>query len=108
MGSNSIDVREKDYDYDLFMQGCARHMCGADGISGFLIFSGKSGMTYKAKLVTQGLDKTSHDPPKYDVTFSKGIPEDAKKVLQDAICTSSAISNKEGLPFACTNASDSR
>jgi hypothetical protein len=99
-GPGGVNVQEKEYDYDLIIEGCAQHLCH-DGISGFLVFSGKTGKTHKAKLITQGLDRSPTDSPKYDVTFSPGISEDAKMVLQQAICTSYAISNKQGLPFAC-------
>jgi len=99
-GLRAIDVREKDYDYDIVMSGCTPHLC-ADGINGFLVFSGGTGRTYKAKVVTRDLDKPPTQPPRYDVTFSPGITVDAKKILQSAICASNSISNKQGLPFAC-------
>jgi hypothetical protein len=99
-GRNGIDVRKKDYDYDILIQGCVARECG-DGIDGFLVFSGRAGKTYKAKVVTQGLDKPVAGASKYDVTFSTGISDEAKRILQDAICSSSAISNKPGLPFEC-------
>jgi hypothetical protein len=83
----SVDVRVKDYDYDILIGGCVTHNCG-DGIDGFLVFSGKTGKTYKAKVVTQDLDQLVTGAPmyKYDVTFSTGISDGAKKTLQDAIC----------------------
>jgi hypothetical protein len=99
-GSQFVDVRVKHYDYDILISGCVAHNCG-DGIDGFLVFSGKTGKTYKAKIVTQGLVKPITGAPKYDVTFSPGITDGAKKILQDAICSSNAISNKPGLPFEC-------
>jgi hypothetical protein len=102
IGLGNIDMREKESDYDLLVDGCVPHMCH-DGISGFLVFSGKTGRAYKAKLVTQGLDKDFTESPKYDVTFSEGISDDAKKVLQEAICNSYMIGNKQGLPFTCKN-----
>jgi hypothetical protein len=101
-GPGAVEVREMEYDYDLVVGGCAQHLC-KDGISGFLLFSGKTGKTYKAKLVTQGLDESPTGSPKYDQAFSPDISEDAKKVLQEAICKSGTISNKQGLPFACKN-----
>jgi hypothetical protein len=101
-GPQSIHVYPEDYDYNLVIEGCAQHACH-DGISGFLVFSGKAGKTYKAKVVTQGLDRPPTDSPRYDVTFSKDISDDARKVLQDAICTSNAISSKQGLQFPCDN-----
>lgn len=99
-GPSAVDVQEKEYDYDLVIGGCAQHLC-KDGISGFLVFSGKTAKMYKAKLVTQGLEKSPTDSPKYDVTFSPGTSEDAKKVLEATICISYTISNKQGLPFTC-------
>lgn len=99
-GGKSVKVRMKDYDYDILIDGCVAHNCG-DGIDGFLLFSGKTGKTYKAKMVTQGLVKPITGPPKYEVTFSPGITDGAKKILQDAICSSNATSNKSGLPFEC-------
>jgi hypothetical protein len=103
-GSKSVDVQPKGYDYDVVVEGCARHEC-ADGISGFLVFSGKTRKTHKAKLITQGLDRENTESPKYDVTFSDGITDEAKKTLVDAICTSRAITNKQGLPFECKRSS---
>jgi hypothetical protein len=99
-GPKSIDVRVRDYDYDILIEGCVPRSCG-DGISGFLVFSARTGKTFKAKVTTQGLDKPVDGPPKYDVTFSSGITDDAKKNLENAICGGSAISNKAGLPFEC-------
>jgi len=99
-GLKGVDVHPKGFDYDVVIEGCAQHEC-ADGISGFLVFSGKTRNTYKAKLVTRGLDREYTESPKYDVTFSDGINDNAKKALVDAICASSAISNKQGLPFPC-------
>jgi hypothetical protein len=99
-GPQSIHIYPEDYDYNLVIEGCAQHAC-YDGISGFLVFVGKEEKTYKAKLVTRGLDRPPADSPQYDVTFSKNISDDARKVLQDAICTSTAISSKQGLQFSC-------
>jgi hypothetical protein len=99
-GRGNIDIRERQYDYDILIEGCVAHLCG-DGINGFLIFSGKTGKVYKAKVVTQGLDKPVTGAPKYDVTFTPGISDEAKGILQDAICSSNATSNKSGLPFEC-------
>lgn len=99
-GGKSVKVRVKDYDYDILIDRCVAHNCG-DGIDGFVVFSGKTGKTYKAKVVTQGLDKPITGAPKYDVTFSPGITDGAKKILQDAICSNNAVSNKQGLPFEC-------
>jgi hypothetical protein len=95
----NIDVHPEESDYDLLIDGCARHECW-NGVEGFLLFSGKTGQTYKAKVVAQELGSTTLTP-KYDVTFSAGISARAKQILQDAICRSSAISNKPGLPFDC-------
>jgi hypothetical protein len=99
-GSQVVEFREKEYDYDILIQGCVAHNCG-DGIDGFLVFSGSTGKTYKAKVVTEGLDKPPTGAPKYDVTFSADISSSAKKTLQDEMCRSSALSNKSGLPFEC-------
>lgn len=101
-GPKAVELRKKDYDYDLLIQGCVARNCG-NGIDGFLVFSGSTGKTYKAKLVTQGLDKPVTAAPKYDVAFSTDISEEAKKTLQDEMCRSSALSNKHGLPFGCKN-----
>lgn len=98
--SGPVNVYVSDEDYEVVIEGCAHHMCG-DGISGFLVFSGKEGKSHTAKLVTQGLDRSPNESPRYDVTFSRGIPVEAKKTLQDAICSSTAISSKQGLPFPC-------
>lgn len=101
-GPSAIRIESEDKDYELVIEGCARHEC-SDGISGFFVFFGKSGQGFSAKVVTEGLDKPVGGPPKYDVTFSPGIPQNAKKVLQSAICHSDALTNKSGLPFACEN-----
>ncbi len=98
--SGPVNVYVSDEDYEVVIQGCAHHMCG-DGISGFLVFSGKEDKSYTAKVVTQGLDRSPTESPRYDVTFSPGITVGAKKTLQDAICSSNAISSKQGLPFPC-------
>jgi hypothetical protein len=97
-GIENIDVRPKEHDYDVLIEGCAHHQCG-DGIDGFLLFSGKSGKEYKAKVVAR--DMGSSQRPNYDVTFSNDISDEAKRILQDEICSSTVISNKLGLPFPC-------
>ncbi|MGB9122464.1 MAG: hypothetical protein WCE73_17745, partial [Candidatus Angelobacter sp.] len=56
-GPKNVNVWISDEDYEVVIEGCAQHMCG-DGISGFLVFSGKEGKAYTAKLVTQGLDRS--------------------------------------------------
>ena len=99
-GPKSVNVYVSDEDYEVVIEGCAQHMCH-DGISGFLIFSGKEGKSHTAKLVTQGLDRSPTESPRYDVTFSKGVTVEARKTLEDAICSSTAISSKQGLPFPC-------
>ncbi len=98
--SGPINVYVSDEDYEVVIEGCAHHMCG-DGISGFLVFSGKEGKSYSAKVATQGLDRSPTESLHYDVTFSRGITVEAKKTLQGAICSSNAISSKHGLPFPC-------
>lgn len=99
-GPASVNIYTNDEDYEVVVEGCAQHMCH-DGISGFLVFSGKESKSYTAKLVTQGLDRPPTDLPRYDVTFSKGVTVEAKKTLEDAICSSLAISSQAGLPFPC-------
>lgn len=99
-GPKNVNVWISDEDYEVVIEGCAQHMCG-DGISGFLVFSGKEGKAYTAKLVTQGLDRSPTEPPHYDVTFSKGVTVEARKTLEDAICSSTGISSKRALPFPC-------
>lgn len=99
-GPSTIELEQEDSDYELVIEGCAQHEC-SDGISGFLVFFGKTGQTFKAKLVTKGLDQPITGPPKYDVTFSPNIPKNAKEILKRAICHSDALTNKLGLPFAC-------
>ena len=101
-GPENVNVWVSDEDYEVVIEGCAQHMCG-DGISGFLVFSGKEGKAYTAKLVTQGLDRSPTDLPHYDVTFSKDVTVEARKTLEDAICSSFAISSKRGLPFPCNS-----
>jgi len=101
-GPLAVNVNVRDYDYDVLISGCLAHNCG-DGVDGFLFFSGRTGKTYKAKVVTQGLDKPVTGAPKYGVTFSNGITDDARRILEGEICRSSAISNKPGLPFECKN-----
>jgi len=98
LGTTNINVRRAEHDYDLLIEGCARHECG-DGIDGFLLFSGKTKQTYRGKVVAQGAGVP--EQPKYDVTFSTNVNGAARETLQDAICRSSAISNKPGLPFVC-------
>jgi hypothetical protein len=101
-GPKAVTVKVRDYDYDILIEGCVPHLC-SDGISGFLMFSGQSRGTSKAKVVTKDLDKSDVGAPKYDVTFSKNISILSKKSLEDAICSSTSISNKLGLPFECKN-----
>jgi hypothetical protein len=101
-GAKAITINIEDYNYDLLIEGCAPHLC-SDGISGFLLFSGKSGETSKAKIVTQGMEKPFTKYQKYEVTFSKNIIDNARKKLEQAICESTSISNKTGLPFKCKN-----
>jgi hypothetical protein len=55
-GPQSVTINTRDYDYDLLIEGCAPHLC-SDGVSGFLLFSGKSGKTAKAMVISQDLDK---------------------------------------------------
>jgi len=102
LGLQGFDFGPLEYGYDLFLQGCAPHDC-ADGVHGFLVFSGVTGKAYMAKLITRGLDTEVSKPPKYDVTFSQGISDDAKKLLEEKMCATNAISNKAGLPFSCQN-----
>jgi len=99
-GPKSVVINVKDYDYDLMIEGCAPHLC-YDGVSGFLIFSGKEGKTVKAKVVTEGLDQAFSRTPKYDVTFSPDIDNVSKAALERLICHSRTLSNKPGLPFTC-------
>lgn len=101
-GPKAVSIHVKEYNYDVLIQGCVARNCG-DGIDGFLVFSGATGRTYKARVVTQGLDKPATAAPKYEVTFSTDISLEAKKSLQDEMCRSSALSNKSGLPFECKN-----
>jgi hypothetical protein len=99
-GPKSVKIRIREYDYDVSIQGCVPHLC-SDGINGFLIFSGQSGETSKAKVVTQGLDKPDVGAPKYDVTFSQNISSNSRSSLEEAICSSKSMSNKSGLPLEC-------
>jgi hypothetical protein len=99
-GPKSVGLNAKEYDYDLTIEGCAPHLC-SDGVSGFLIFSGKSGKTVKAKVVTEGLDQGFSRTPKYDVRFSSNVDNDARTALESVICRSRTLSNKPGLPFSC-------
>jgi hypothetical protein len=102
-GSENVEIRPKEKDYDLLIEGCAVHQC-RDGIDGFLLFSGKARTAFNAKVVTMP-DQGSIVTPKYIVTFSKGITDDAKETLKGAICSTNAnvITNKKGLPFECKN-----
>lgn len=99
-GPKSIVINVKDYDYDLMIEGCAPHLC-YDGVSGFLIFSGKTKKTVKAKVVTEDLDQAFSQTPKYDVTFSPNIDELSKAALESLICHARTLGNKPGLPFRC-------
>lgn len=99
-GPKSVTINAKEYDYDLIVEGCAPHLC-SDGVSGFLVFSGKSWKTIKAKVVTEGLDQGFSRTPKYDVTFSPNTDSNARTVLEGVICRSRTLSNKPGLPFSC-------
>jgi hypothetical protein len=99
-GPKAVNVITRDYDYDLLIEGCAPHLC-YDGVGGFLVFTGKSGATVKAKVVTQGLDKGYVEKPRYAVTFSTNADDSSKMKLERAICQSPAIGNKSGLPFSC-------
>jgi hypothetical protein len=102
-GPENMEIRPKEKDYDLLIEGCAVHQCG-DGIDGFLVFSGKARTTFKAKVVAVA-DQGSILTPKYSVTFSKETTDDAKKTLKDAICAANpnVITRKQGLPFECNN-----
>jgi len=99
-GPKSVVINAKEYDYDLTIEGCAPHLC-YDGVSGFLIFSGKAGKTVKAKVVTEGLDQAFSQTPKYDVTFSPNIDNDSKVALESFVCQARTLGNKLGLPFSC-------
>lgn len=99
-GPKSIVINAKDDDYDLMIEGCAPHLC-SDGVSGFLIFSGKAGTTVKAKVVTEGLDQAFSRTPKYDVTFSPNVDSNARTALESLICHARTLSNKPGLSFSC-------
>lgn len=99
-GPKSVVIHVKSYDYDVTIEGCAPHLC-YDGVSGFLIFSGKTKKTVKAKVVTKGLDQAFSPTPRYDVTFSPNVDEVSKKALESLICHAHTLSNKPGLPFRC-------
>jgi hypothetical protein len=99
-GPKSVAINAKEYDYELTIEGCAPHLC-YDGVSGFLIFSGKAGKTVKAKVVTEGLDQAFSQTPKYDVTFSANADSNARTALESLICHTRTLSNKSGLPFSC-------
>lgn len=99
-GPKSIAINARDYDYDLLIEGCAPHLC-YDGVSGFLIFSGKAGKTVKAKVVAEGLDQAFSRTPKYDVTFSPNIDNASRLALERLVCHSPTLGNKSGLPFSC-------
>jgi hypothetical protein len=99
-GPKSVTIKIGEGDYDLLIEACAPHLC-YDGISGFVLFSGKSIKTSKAKVVAQDLEGPFTPTPKYDVTFSKNISTASRQVLEDAICNSRTIGNKAGLPFEC-------
>ena len=99
-GAKSVATNMRDYNYDIVIEGCAPHQC-SDGVSGFLVFSGRAGETSKAKVTTRGLTNSEVGVPKYDVTFSARISSLAKEMLESAICNSQSISNKSGLPFGC-------
>jgi len=99
-GPKSVVINVKEYDYDLMIEGCAPHLC-YDGVSGFLIFSGKAKKTVKAKVVTEGLDRTFSQKPKYDVTFSSNVDDTSRAALESLICHARTLSNKLGLPFRC-------
>ena len=99
-GPKSVVINVKEYDYDLMIEGCAPHLC-YDGVSGFLIFSGKAKKTVRAKVVTEGLDQAFSRNPKYDVTFSPNIDDISRAALESSICHARTLSNKPGLPFRC-------
>ncbi len=99
-GPKSVVINPKDYDYDLLIEGCAPHLC-YDGVSGFLLFSGKTGKTVRAKVVTEGLEQGFSRTPKYDVTFSSNIDNDSGTALKTFICRARTLGNKPGLPFSC-------
>jgi hypothetical protein len=101
-GPKNISIAVKDYDYDLLVEGCASHLC-SDGVSGYLIFHGKDEQTVKARVMSRDLDKAFTPTPKFDVQFSQNADGQSKTALMRAICRSSAISNKVGLPFSCEN-----
>jgi len=99
-GPKSVTIKIGEGDYDLLIEGCAPHLC-SDGVSGFVLFSGKSGQTSKARVVAQNLKVSFTPTPKFDVTFSKNISAASRQVLEDAICNSHSIGYKDGLPFEC-------
>jgi hypothetical protein len=99
-GSKGVTVKVRDYDYDLLIEGCAPHLCH-DGVSGFLMFSGRSGKTLKAEVVARDLNKPSLGGPRYEVTFSNNTDDESKAALEKSICQSRTISDAAGLPFSC-------
>jgi hypothetical protein len=99
-GPKNISIAVKDYDYDLIVEGCAPHLC-SNGVSGYLIFHGKDERTVKARVISTDIDKAFTSSPKFDVRFSQNADGQSKTALIRAICQSSAITNKGGLPFTC-------
>lgn len=99
-GPKNISILVKDYDYDLLVEGCALHLC-SNGVSGFLIVHGKDERTVKARAMSTDLDKAFTSSPKFDVQFSQNADGQSKAALIRAICQSSAITYKGGLPFTC-------
>jgi hypothetical protein len=99
-GPKGVVINAEDYDYDLMIEGCAQHLC-YDGVSGFLIFSGKARRTVKAEVITQGLDQAFTQTPKYDVKFSPNTDDVSKTALESFICHARSLGNKSGLPFSC-------
>jgi hypothetical protein len=103
-GNSNVMIDKNDTGYKLVIKGCALHQC-SDGIFGFLVYDGKSGRYYKAKVTTiessGGRDHSGNNS--YSVIYSPKISGADIADLQKMICATdmNEISNKAGLPFEC-------
>jgi hypothetical protein len=102
IGDSKIHVDAEIRDYEILLSGCARHLC-SDGVSGYLLYSGRTSKVSKAKVVATDLTRSPDSNHTYTVTFSEGIDALSMDAIEREICSDNAISTKSGLPFPCKN-----
>lgn len=93
-----VDTESKNY--EITLSGCAQHLC-SDGVSGFLLYLGRTSAVAKAKVVATDLTRSPDVRHTYEVTFSKGIDASSMEILKREISKDRTITSKSGLPFPC-------